>query len=201
MDTSDEAEIPLSDGLILTKNFITGQAWGANPKPGTSDRPPQEMRPTPEEQAGQIIQDAERGKAQIFGVKGRKSLNFCDVSVFDQDYQMIDVYLDETLKKIIVSFDYIDFSKLLTCHKVFRDEDQRMEIVNKNGMTFLSPVFECDHVYISSYSKWEQAFRVYSNVLTAADPHKSTELLQYNHTIHMASASYIWENVYSYDRV
>ena len=201
MDTSDETDIPLTDGLILTDNFISGQASRrADPKPSTSDRPPQETRPTPEEQAEQIIQDAEQGKAQMFGVKGRETLNFCDVTVFDQDYQMIDAHLDETLKKKIVSYDYVDFSKLLTRHKAFRYEDQRMEIINKNGMTFLSPVSECDHVYISSYSKWEQAFRVYSNVLTAAYPHKVTELLQYNHTIHTASASYIWENVYSYDR-
>ena len=53
---------------------------------------------------------------------------------------------------------------------------------------------------MSSYYKWEQVFRVYSNILTSRLPGKSTELIQYNHTIHTASVSYIWENVYAYDR-
>ena len=52
---------------------------------------------------------------------------------------------------------------------------------------------------IGSFLKWEQAFRVYSNILTKQYPSKATELLQYNHTIHVASMSYIWENVYAYD--
>ena len=53
---------------------------------------------------------------------------------------------------------------------------------------------------INTYQKWEQAFRIYSNVLTSAFPKKATELLQYNHTIHSAAASYHWDNVYSYDK-
>ena len=67
-------------------------------------------------------------------------------------------------------------------------------------MTFLSPVAERDSFHVNSYFKWEQAFRVYSNVLTARFPQKATELLQCNHTIHTASTSYVWENVYDYDK-
>ena len=71
------------------------------------------------------------------------------------------------------------------------EDDHRLEIVNKNGYTFLSPVADREAVQITNYNKWEQAFRVYSNVLTARFPEKSTELLQYSHTIHTASMSYI----------
>ena len=67
-------------------------------------------------------------------------------------------------------------------------------------MTFLSPVSDRDNAHINSYSKWEQTFRIYSNVLTSKFPQKSPELLQYNHTIHSASTTYFWENVYTYDR-
>ena len=63
----------------------------------------------------------------------------------------------------------------------------------------MSPVQD-NAAVISSYGKWEQAFRVYSNVLTSKYPAKSPELLQYNHTIHNASMAYTWENVYSYDK-
>ena len=74
-----------------------------------------------------------------------------------------------------------------------------MEIVNKNGFTYLSPVADRETVQINSYIKWEQAFRIFSNILTAQFPLKATELLQYNHTIHIASQSYHWENVAVYD--
>ena len=66
-------------------------------------------------------------------------------------------------------------------------------------MTYFTPV-DRDSIQITSYNRWEQAFHVYSNILTSKFPAKSTELLQYNHTIHTASMSYIWENVYAYDK-
>ena len=67
-------------------------------------------------------------------------------------------------------------------------------------MTFLSPVSECEQAQISSYGKWEQAFRVFSNILTTKYLSKGPELLQYNHTMHTAASSYVWENVDSYDK-
>ena len=75
-----------------------------------------------------------------------------------------------------------------------------MEIVSKNGMTFLSPVADPESIHINSYLKWEQVFRIYSNILTTKFPAMATELLQYNHTIHSASTTYIWDNVYAYDK-
>ena len=93
--------------------------------------------------------------------------------------------------------------KLITKSRGFRleeDQHQKIEIVTKNSMSFLLLVSERDLVTINSYGKWEQAFRVFSNILTSKYPEKSTELLQYNHTIHTASAAYVWDNVYSYDK-
>ena len=169
-----------------------------------------QTQPTPEQQADQFLKEAERSKARILGVPGNLSFplncqvnkadeaNFIDVNKMDQDYQMIDTHVDETLRKHIHAFEYVDFSKLLSKNRVYKDEDQRLEIVNHNGMTFLSRV--ADNIQISSYIKWEQAFRVYSNILTSKYPAKATELLQYNHTIHITSMAYVWENVYAYDR-
>ena len=64
----------------------------------------------------------------------------------------------------------------------------------------MSPISDRDNLSINSYGRWEQAFRVYSNIITSKSPGKATELLQYNHTIHMASTTYSWDNVYSYDK-
>ena len=70
----------------------------------------------------------------------------------------------------------------------------------KDGKTFWSTTGGEDMTQISNYHKWEQVFCIYSNVYLRAHPERAVELIQYNHMIHMASQSYIWENVYLYDR-
>ena len=57
-----------------------------------------------------------------------------------------------------------------------------------------------DSTNISSYIKWEQAFRVFSNIYTSFHPTRGEELIQYNHIIHTASQTFLWDNVYRYDR-
>ena len=67
-------------------------------------------------------------------------------------------------------------------------------------MTFLSPVSDKESMQISTFGMWEQAFRVYANIVTSKFPSKSTELIQYSHTIHSASTAYVWGKVYQYDK-
>ena len=129
-----------------------------------------------------------------------------DVVNIDNNYQMIDAHIDEAMSKQIINLEFIDLSKLLPRSRVW-DDDQRLEIINKNGQiinkngqTYLSPVSDREAVQINSYMHWGQAFHVYCHVLTAHYPDMSSELLQYNHTIHTASTAYIWENIYAYDR-
>ena len=142
-----------------------------------------------------MVLNAERSHAQMYDVTGRafnQTQHTYDLSiqamVINEDYQMIDAHIDEGIRKKIQAFEFIDFGKLLSKNCPMRDEEgQRLEIVNKNGMSFLSPVGDRESITINHYGKWEQAFRVYSNILTSKYPGKSTELLQYNHTIHTAS--------------
>ena len=124
------------------------------------------------------------------------------VAKMDEDYQMIDAHKEPSLKAKIQNFEYIDLSKLITRNRSggVREEESHFEFIHKNGQTFLSLLSERDYTQISSYPKWEQAFRIYSNILTSKYPSKATELLQYNHTIHSASQSYHWDNVYAYDK-
>ena len=57
-----------------------------------------------------------------------------------------------------------------------------------------------DGLSISSFHKWEQAFRIYSNIYTKFHPQWSSELIEYNHIIHTIAQNYTWENVYMYDK-
>ena len=65
-------------------------------------------------------------------------------------------------------------------------------------MQFWGPVQ--DGTTVGSFARWEQAFRVFSNVYLRVHPQKAAELVQYNHIIHNASQTFVWDNVYSYDK-
>ena len=78
------------------------------------------------------------------------------------------------------------------------EDDTRFEMVIRNGKTFWSPVGNV--VSITSYAKWEQAFRVFSNIYCKANPNRSVELMEYNNVIHTMAMAYNWGNVYTYDK-
>ena len=67
----------------------------------------------------------------------------------------------------------------MTCSKLGED-DQRLEIVNCNDFTYLTPFSDKEATQISSYHRWEQAFRVLSNVITKKYPSKLTEGISFN---------------------
>ena len=52
---------------------------------------------------------------------------------------------------------------------------------------------------ISSFRKWEQAFRAYATIYCGANPHRSKEIWQYISVINTAASAYYWENMYKYD--
>ena len=99
------------------------------------ERPPK----TTQEPVDFVIKQAEQSKARMFEVPGRNLSNSLpvDVNQIDQDYQMIDSHIDKTIKKKIQSYEYIDFSKLVSRSKMFKEEEsQRLEIISRNGISF-----------------------------------------------------------------
>ena len=185
---------------------------------------------TPEDRAREMIKEAEMAKARIFPPKGENlglTQNTCNaegmhkvvdyvsqmpqdqvlpqgnipfelIAQADYDYLVIGGHVDETMQQKIVKGEYIDFGKLIPRDRIMAEEDGRMELVVRNGKTFWTPV--CETVTINSFNRWEQAFRIYSNIYTRAHPHKSSKLIQYNHVIHSISLTYVWDNVYGYDK-
>ena len=178
---------------------------------------------TVEEKVEQIIKEAELAKVKMFPPKGKSpyqnlfipanginidmpppqlgtvgDVPFEFVARADQDYLMIGAHLDDNIQSKIIKGEYVDFGKLIPKDRIMSEEEDRLELVVRNGRTFWTQVSES--ITISNFSRWEQAFRVFSNVYTRAHPHRATELIQYNHVIHSISLTYIWENVYSYDK-
>ena len=75
-----------------------------------------------------------------------------------------------------------------------------MELIIHNGKSYWVPAAASETVSINNFSKWEQAFCVFSNIYTRGNPDRAGELIQYNHVIHSIFSSYTWDNVYAYDK-
>ena len=118
----------------------------------------------------------------------------------DQDYIVIGAHIDKNTQQKIISGQYVDFSKLIPKDKILVEKDGRMQLVIKNGQSFWVPVSKSESVNINNFSKWEQVFRVYVNIYTKGNPDRAGELIQYNHVIHSISLSYVWDNVYTYNK-
>ena len=160
------------------------------------------------------ICEAEANKAAVYEVQGESPMRAVDLNgaivdlnrsfahsvMVDEEFLAVAAHVDESLRLKIVNCEYVDFSKLLPRDRVAAEEDNRMEMINQGGQTFWVPAKDRNGGAISNYSRWEQAFRVYSDIFTRQHPHKATELIQYGHTISTAALTYQWDNVYMYDR-
>ena len=170
-------------------------------------------RPTHEErtmeQAMARIRESEAKKINMFRTPGNEIENSNMGSqgisatqhsaVVDENYVSIGSHIENSLKEKIKNGEYVDFARLLPRDRL-APEEPRLEIVNRGGQTFFVPVDRDSGGGITSFNKWEQAFRIFSNVYLKSNPSRATELIQYNHTIFTASNTYLWENVYQYDR-
>ena len=155
--------------------------------------------PQPVCHSEQIIRDTEAAKTRIYKVKGNELVNYHS-SLLDEGYLFVGSHIDQVTRTKIGNGEYLDLVKLMQKDKLSVEEDNRMEIVNRGGMSYWVPISDRDsNSGITSYAKWEQAFRVFSHIYTGFHPHKTGELIQYNHIIQTAAQSYAWENVYRYD--
>ena len=116
----------------------------------------------------------------------------------DEGYSVVAAHVDEVTYDKIIQGRYVDFSKLIPKDKIAEEEDDLLQLVRKNSRTFYAPVK--DGTVINNFARWEQVFRVFSNIYTQEYPHRSSQLIQYNHVISDISQTYIWSNVYSYDK-
>ena len=126
------------------------------------------------------------------------SKDYVHSAMVDENYVMLGSHIDMGMKVRIIKGEYVDFAKLIPKDRVLMtDEPQKMEIVSKDGQMFWIPA--SDNYKINSFGRWEQAFWIFSNIYCKAHPHQASELLQYNHLIHTAAMTYVWDNVYRYD--
>ena len=168
------------------------------------DEPPERQA---ERRAEELIRQAETQKAKIYDVPGRcltsskvDEQKFLHSLYVDANYAMVASHVDDITRRKIENCEYVDFGKLMPRDQVMSEEDNRMVPINENGEQYWKPFADTKITGISSYSKWEVAFRVFSDIFARKFAEKSPELIQYGHVIYTTSLSHSWEQVYGYDR-
>ena len=122
-----------------------------------------------------VIRDAESSRAYVQEVPGKGSIDtndneqlhdqFLHSILIDEDYSILGGHLDVRLRRKIM--DNVDFARLLPRDRVKLEGDHRMEMVVQNGQTYWIPFADHDNLAITSYHKWELAFREFSNVYSS----------------------------------
>ena len=72
-----------------------------------------------------------------------------------------------------------------------------VELINKDGHSYLIPASNKDNPVINCFYKWEQAFRVYAGIYAQVHPVRAHEPFQL--IAHEAAQSFVWDNAYDYD--
>ena len=183
--TGEEGEHS-SERRSLPEQQSENRRWSSEPQPSTSHGNHGHFQPrqlSPEEKADQMIWSAEMARAKILPKAG-KTL-FSHTALIDESYIVVGRHVDQLTMDRIWKGEYIDFGKLVPKDQVLVEEDQHLEMVIRGDRTYYVPV--SDTTSISGYPRWEQAFRVYSNIYTKAHPERASELIEYNHIIHTIS--------------
>ena len=198
---SDDPEADTSEELMnVSDQFIADCAADVERcSSRESSKQPNEYVPSRGES---MVREAEDAKLRIIATPGNDEL--CKVKtnaqVVEEHYMVVGAHLDASLKQKIANHEYVDFARLIPRDCIAQEDDHRMELVSRGGSTFFVPVADRENSsVISSFNKWEQAFRVFANIYTRIYPDRAPELVQYNHIIFTAAQSFTWDNVYLYD--
>ena len=88
----------------------------------------------------------------------------------DDDYFHLTCQVDKTLKAKIELGEFVELEKLLPKRRTKNgSDDNRLEWVSRDGMTFLAPAQDRDN-QINGIRRWQQAFRVYAAIYCNANP-------------------------------
>ena len=96
-----------------------------------------------EDQVDKLVKQAENARTKMFSTPGR--IQECELNLqkdyvhstmVDDDYIVLVAHVDESLKEKIRIGDYVDLPKLLPRDRIAHQEDQRLQLVVRNGQSF-----------------------------------------------------------------
>ena len=140
-----------------------------------------------------------RGENDHLNNNEQKSL---DGQRSDDDFFRLTCHVDPSLISKIENGEFVDLERLLPKDRLTGSRpsnEQKLEWVRTEEGTYLVPSSNDKSNRISSFRKWEAAFRVYATIYCGANPLRSKEIWQYVSVIGTAASSFIWDNVANYD--
>lgn len=178
-------------------------------------KPPTDVHPreAAQELADDMIKQAELQKAELAKPPGEQ-INFHPNYDNDQSGDNLDGSLDylhnsgsahvDILTRAKIKADlYIELHKLLPRDFDLIDEDENLCLTNRDGKTYHVPPLEREGNNVNSFKKWQIAFKVFMAVYIEEHPDrvkKPLEFIQYMQMIEEMTTTWIWENVYKYDK-
>ena len=205
IDTSDETVDPDSFGhLVISDQSPEDQQ--DRPQGRRDRRAPPVVRPGPNDL---MIHEAEAAKARMIPTSGNPYILDTGAGQVTRPTDHLSMHIDEQYRLMGTCIDQsLKLRSLILNMWILRGSFQKTGSPRRTtttwswsvkGGSFFVPVSDHETSGITSFSRWEQAFPIYSNILTSTFPQKSPELLQYNQVIFTAAQTYVWENVYTYD--
>ena len=91
-------------------------------------------------------------------------------AMMDNDYLIMAMHADDGLERCVCNGEYIDFARLLPRDRGQMQQDNRIKLVQVSGHLSCVPVSDNVIGSISSFARWEQAFRVFSNNILGNSP-------------------------------
>ena len=183
------------------------------------DQPYVESIDVAKQKANKLILEAERFKATVNTPPGRnvqlieeprENLNYVEQEMVmpvqviqestvldDDDFFHATCHVDPLIRAKIEKGGFIDLDKLLPKTRNYFGDDQKLNLVQRDGCAFFVPATSENK--ITNVRKWEQAFRIYAAIYSQANPSRAPEIWQYVHIINVAAGAYLWDNVSNYD--
>ena len=85
----------------------------------------------------------------------------------DESFMLVAAHISDNLRLRIEEGQYVDFARLLPQDRVVDEEDNHMVMLQEGNQCFYVPASERERTSgISSFTRWEQAFRVYADIYT-----------------------------------
>ena len=153
---------------------------------------------TRNDRAGKFTLQAEKFRASVNAPKGIEANEFYEHLKDDDDFFHITAHVDPATVLKIQKGEFIDLEKLLPRPKGIFNEQPKTRFFFQDGHPYFAPQVDRSRM-ITSFRKWENAFRVYAAIYSQANPDRAGEIWQYVFVINTAANAYVWPNVAEYD--
>ena len=142
IDTSDEImEIDINEQFIADCAEEHRRKDGGHRSQLPEDRHHDNSHENHKVYSEQIIREVEASRARMY--KAGKEFASFDFKAAEhsaivyKSYMMVGAHLEKSIQIKILNHEYVDFARLVTKDRVSKEDDHRMELINKGGTCFL----------------------------------------------------------------